>query len=616
MNFKILVLGVFAFQCVFAQTPPSFQNQQLNEVVVSDSRFPLKRSQSGKTVIKLTSSELQKHIGKSLAEVINQLSGIEINGSRSYAGQNLSYFIRGGNNRQVLVLIDGIPVSDPSRPTSDFDLTLLSLSQIDSVEIVKGASSALYGSGAATAVILISTKKATQDGIQFAVDSSLGTNNTQGETISSFNDFNNAIAIQMKSDAWSFLTSFAHQYTDGISAVVGDENDPLSKQNISFSTTYNPSSIFSVQGGFYYNNYRSFYDDAFSLTDADNYLESKQIRYSLASKFKLRKGVIEANIAFVDSDRQAISNYPNDYDASSFITDLVYKYRFTDKWLSIVGVQHASYFTEFMQKAKSSTIDPYINMVYLASSGFHVNTGLRFNNHSEYGNHLTYSFNPSFVIGSENVFWKILASYSSAFIAPSLSYLFGPFGANPDLQPEENKTIEAGVELYKSNAFNTSLLFFTRKEINFIDYLANGYENVSQNFRVEGVEFTITAQLLKNLDFKSNYTYTHKKEVKVLRIPAHKANASLDFQATKQTSITTYFQYNSERNDADFSVFPSSDLVLKSYQLLDVSIRHQFINPNLILSLSVSNVLDEMYQEIYGFSSQGRNCKIGMQLRF
>ena len=169
---------------------------------------------------------------------------------------------------------------------------------------------------------------------------------------------------------------------------------------------------------------------------------------------------------------------------------------------------------------------------------------------------------------------------------------------------------------HKSNAFNTSLLFFTRKEINFIDYLANGYENVSQNFRVEGVEFTITAQLLKNLDFKSNYTYTHKKEVTVLRIPAHKVNASLDFQATKQTSITTYFQYNSERNDADFSVFPSSDLVLKSYQLLDVSIRHQFINPNLILSLSVSNVLDEMYQEIYGFSSQGRNCKIGMQLRF
>jgi vitamin B12 transporter len=616
MYSRILVLGVFALHVAYAQNPPSFQNQQLDEVVVSDSRFPLKRSQSGKTVIKLTSSDLQKHVGKSLAAVINQLSGIEINGSRSYAGQNLSYFIRGGNNRQVLVLIDGIPVSDPSRPTSDFDLTLLSLSQIDSVEIVKGASSTLYGSGAATAVILISTKKATQNGIHLSVDSSSGTNNTQNETINSINDFNNSISIQMQSGAWGFLTSYAHQYTDGISAVVGDENDPLSKQNIRFSTTYNPSSIFSIRGGFHYDKYRSFYDDSFSLTDADNYLKSKQMRYSLGSKYKLQNGAIEASVSFVKSDRQAVSNYPNDYQSSSFISDLLFKHRFTEKWLSIVGVQHTSHSTEFTQKAKSSTTDPYINIVYLAANGFHANTGLRFNNHSEYGSHLTYSLNPSFVIGTENNYWKIMASYSSAFIAPSLSYLFGPFGANPDLQPEENKTAEVGVEFYKSNSFNASVLLFTRKEINFIDYLANGYENVSQNFRVEGIEFALTAQLSKNLAFKTNYTYTNKKEVLVLRIPSHKINASLDFQATKQTSFTTYFQYNSERNDADFSVFPSGDIILDSYQLLDVSVRHQFLNPNVTFSLSVTNILDESYQEIYGFSSKGRNCSLGMQLRF
>jgi vitamin B12 transporter len=67
MYSRILVLGVFALHVAYAQNPPSFQNQQLDEVVVSDSRFPLKRSQSGKTVIKLTSSDLQKHVGKSLA---------------------------------------------------------------------------------------------------------------------------------------------------------------------------------------------------------------------------------------------------------------------------------------------------------------------------------------------------------------------------------------------------------------------------------------------------------------------------------------------------------------------------------------------------------------------
>ena len=133
--------------------------EQLEEVVITDSRFPLKREHSGKTIIKITTEELQRNQGKTIAEVINTKSGIEINGSRSNAGQNLSAFIRGGNNRQVLVLIDGIQVSDPSTLTNNFDLRLLDIHQIESVEIIKGASSTLYGNGAATAVINIVTKK-------------------------------------------------------------------------------------------------------------------------------------------------------------------------------------------------------------------------------------------------------------------------------------------------------------------------------------------------------------------------------------------------------------------------------------------------------------------------
>ena len=119
--------------------------QDLDEVVVSDSRFTLKRENSGKTVIKITAEELERNQGRTVAEIINTKSGIEINGSRSVAGQNLGYFIRGGNNRQVLILIDGIQVNDPSQIANDFDLRLLDLNTIESIEIVKGAASTLYG---------------------------------------------------------------------------------------------------------------------------------------------------------------------------------------------------------------------------------------------------------------------------------------------------------------------------------------------------------------------------------------------------------------------------------------------------------------------------------------
>lgn len=613
---RVLVLGVFALQFAYAQNAPISQNQNLDEVVVSDSRFPLKRSQSGKTVIKLSQVDLQKHVGKSIAEVINQLSGIEINGSRSYAGQNLSYFIRGGNNRQVLVLIDGVPVSDPSRPTSDFDLSLVSLFQIDSIEIVKGASSTLYGSGAATAVILLTTKRASQNGVQFSLASSLGTNNTQDEDLKSINDFNNAFSIQGKSNKLTFIASYTHQYTDGISAVVDTEKDPFSKRNIGFVTTYYPNAFFSLDTSFQHDTYNADFDDAYLLSDAANYINSKQVRYTIAPKYKLSNGSIEASVSVIESDREAVSAYPNSYESSSLILDAFYKHRFSTQFLAIAGIHHASHTTEFSEEANSSSTDPYANVVYLSESGFHINSGLRFNNHSEYGGHLTYSFNPSFVFENQDRYWKLLASYSSAYIAPSLSYLFGPFGANPDLKPEENQTLEGGVEFVTSNKFNASILYFQRKEINFIDYLANGYENVAQDFEVSGVEFSMQAQLFEKLVLTSNYTYTDKKDVSALRIPSHKANTTLDYQLTPKTGFTTHYQYNSDRNDIDFSVFPSNDIVLKSFQLLDVSVRHRLENPNIIFTLTASNIFDESYQEIYGFSSKGRNLKLGIQLRF
>ncbi|GAL71347.1 TonB-dependent receptor [Jejuia pallidilutea] len=133
--------------------------QQLDEVVISDSRFELKRENSGKTVIKISQQEIERNQGRTLADVINTKSGIEVNGSRSVAGQNISSFVRGGNNRQVLVLVDGVQINDPSLVNNEFDLRLIDLNTIASIEIVKGAASTLYGNAAATAVINITTKK-------------------------------------------------------------------------------------------------------------------------------------------------------------------------------------------------------------------------------------------------------------------------------------------------------------------------------------------------------------------------------------------------------------------------------------------------------------------------
>ena len=112
----------------------SVDTKYLDEVVVLDSRLPLKRSQSGKTVVQITQAQIAKFKGRNLAELLDTQAGISVLGNRSITGQNLRMAIRGSNNNQVLVLVDGIRVSDPSRIGNDFDLNFLSLDQIDSIE--------------------------------------------------------------------------------------------------------------------------------------------------------------------------------------------------------------------------------------------------------------------------------------------------------------------------------------------------------------------------------------------------------------------------------------------------------------------------------------------------
>jgi vitamin B12 transporter len=65
-----------------------------------------------------------------LAAILSTVAGVEINGNQSSAGKNLGYYIRGGRNRQTLILIDGIPVTDASGINLEYDLRLIPAEQV------------------------------------------------------------------------------------------------------------------------------------------------------------------------------------------------------------------------------------------------------------------------------------------------------------------------------------------------------------------------------------------------------------------------------------------------------------------------------------------------------
>ena len=83
----------------------------LDEVVLLDTRIPLKRSASGKPVLRIDEEQIKRFNGRSLSELLSTQAGIEVVGNRLITGQNLRLAVRASANNQVLILVDGVRVS-------------------------------------------------------------------------------------------------------------------------------------------------------------------------------------------------------------------------------------------------------------------------------------------------------------------------------------------------------------------------------------------------------------------------------------------------------------------------------------------------------------------------
>ncbi|MCB0463048.1 MAG: TonB-dependent receptor [Flavobacteriaceae bacterium] len=637
---KTLFFGVLYATSIVAftqQETDSTKVEQLDEIVITDSKFKLKREHSGKVITKITQNELKNLQGKSVAEIINTVAGIEINGTKSNAGQNLSYFIRGGRNRQVLILIDGIAVTDASQIANDYDLRLLNANQIKSIEILKGASSTLYGSGAATAVINVKLKDASNNEVSANFRSVLGTNQSSTENNYTIEDFRNSVSVNGSLNKLSYLASFANQFTDGLSSISnGTESDAFNAINGNLKLGYQFSNAFktTVYGSF--DNYKADFDDAFSGIDTDNVSTSKQNRVGLSSEFSYNNGSLTINAAYNTIDREIQSSYPTKFNAKSFVADAFNRYNFNDAFYTVLGVYAqdnsmesfaipfgSSSFEQSInpEEAQFTIIDPYANVVYVSDFGLHVNAGARLNNHSEYGSHLVYSINPSFKKDTNFGYIKGMASYGTAYITPSLYQLFEPIYGNADLQPEENATIEIGAEINLKDKATISVVYFTRNEKNFIDFVDLGgfvfqYKNVDETFNASGLEFTANYKFTESIVLNANATYTKVEDDLNLRIPELKANARLDYQMSDHTFLSLSYQFNDERRDSVFNNtnFMNDDITMDSYSLLDVYASHYLIKNKLKLFANVTNLFNEDYVELFGYSTKGRNVSIGFNL--
>jgi vitamin B12 transporter len=617
--------------------------EQLDSVFI-DTKVQLHRKNSGKVVTKITSETLERSAGKSVAQVINEVSGIEINGSRSNEGQNLGYFVRGGRNRQVVIMLDGVKVTDGSQIANDYDLRLVPTQNVEQIEIVKGASSVLYGSGAATAVINITTKKSGNKPIAAIFTSTIGTNQAQGVDNYRAEEFTNSVNVNGTLGKFFYLATFNNRYVDGLSAIAAPEGEEPFESDVfnSFDTFVNLgvhlAENIKMSQFFSFGKFKTGYDN-FDFTDANHLSESRQLRTGGNFEWKYKNGKYVFNDSYTWIERELSDNFPVKYDSRFYALDNYLQHRLGEQLTAIVGFNFSTSNmnafsipfggTEFAQvidkdDASFTIFDPYVNLVYVSDFGLNVNAGARLNTHSVYDNKLVYNINPSynFALSENNL--KVLASYSTAYITPSLFQIFNPSFGNEDLKPEENATIEAGLEFTTNTNFRASAVYFTRNEKNFVDFVTvdpvnfvSQYQNIADEFTANGVEVELYKRFNSRWAGTVNYTFTNTDERFALRIPEHKVNATVQFQPNVKTNFSLSYQINTEREDRFLSIetFQQESVTLDAFGLLDLYVSHQVME-NLRLFATVSNIFDETYEELYRYSTRGRNVRLGFQLAF
>ena len=610
--FTTLVCG-----CIFClnaqqieQDSLSSQTTALEEVVVSDSKFPLKRSQSGKPIIKIGSEELSQFQGLGLSELLRQYAGIEIIGSQSYAGQNKTVSLRGGRNRQVLILIDGIRVADPSRIDTDFNLNFLSLDQIESIEIMKGASSTLYGSSAATGVIQIQTKK-TESGFNAQLQSSFGSENDQNSPFD-LNLFKNSLDLSYSGAKWSVKGyAFNHQ-SSGMSAVIGPELDPFQHFNAGGSIRYDSQSNFDFQAGYDRSSITADYDNSFPLEDADFRLTTTMDRFYFNPNYDYKNGGLRMRLGFQKSLRDFQSDYPFSALGENFQLELNNRYILGAKYYTVVGLLYQNQKADYKEGQGLSQTDFFANVVALFTKQFRVNLGGRINHNSSYGTHFTYSFNPSYsIIQSEARSLKFFTALSSAFIAPSLYQLYDPYSGNEKLKPEENTSLEFGTA-YQVLNWNFNTAYFYRKENPSLiyDLSTYRYENARQDATYRGFEIQIAGELLKKLTINFQTTYTTTKEGDLRYLPKFSSQSTLAYKINSKKQVNLRFQSIGKRFGLD------NTTALDPYSLIHLSFQSELRRIPLRFFFHATNMLNTDYIEIENYSTRGRNFIIGLNYHF
>ena len=561
-----------------------------------------------------------------VSQILNELTGVAIVENQFGTGVELSGF--GADH--ILVLVDGMELL--GRTNGQFDISQIATDQIERIEVVKGASSALYGSEAMGGIINIITKKPKKD-FSAALSGDAGSygrynadltltvglrnwrskfyvntrryggnelnNNSIWENGSSYNKYNTGLRLEnpkilggiLRLDSKAFLekqnlnsANLFEDVTDNLRLANRLEYEG-NRENIQYKT--------GIEYSYFNHLYEQFVMSSGYKRSSDTTIDDlfkADMTFQIEREIHMLNGGLGYENESIQSDRITPNN-----KSSNLVFGFV-----QDEW----------------------QINPKLTFL----------TGARIDNHSLYGNY----FSPKLsLMYKPEPISRIRLSYGQGFKAPTFKEMFLSYNVlqvgyfiigNPDLEPEVSNSVIFDVERWHTNKYHGRINVFYNEIQNLIDYVSKGIDDKGQfvwqtaniyKAITKGFDVDLTYFFTPKIEFAIGYSYLDTWDVdnkSPINLKAkHKGNSKLRIHLPWDIYYNLRAQFIGERYYGEESVNNGGfeESWISEYLLLHTNVNIP-IWKNLEMHAGVNNITN-VYDELWG-PMPGREWYIGMRI--